>query len=714
MRYRLFFWLVGCLSAPALLFSTLAAAPGGEVLAGETVVAEVPELFKFDNLYEVSLGICVVFLFLTLWWLTLLRRKVKEQAEQLKAQFERETVLQKRFKDLFEHANDLVMTIDRNGFITDLNAAGEEILGCPRAKAQSIRFTAFLNDDHIRLFEQWAAECSSDKSKGFEAVVRGAHGKRAILELMGRPSSLAGDKGMLEIIARDVTQRRVAEEALRQSEERFSSAFRASPVAIAISKLPKGELLDVNSSFVKLFGYEHSEAVGRTADDLDLWSNMEDQLRLEKTLAEHGSVSGVEVRFRVKSGQIRTALVFMERIKTGETSCLLWISHDMTDRMNLEAQVRHLLKMEAVGRLAAGVAHDFNNLLTVVQGNTEWILVKHAGDDDMMTSLRRIKEATHRAANLTRQLLTFSRKENIVLQALDLNLAVTHATKMFKHLMRADIILKIRFAADLPLVQADPQMLEQALMNLVVNARDAMAHGGELTLASSQVTIDAAYVASHPEAAVGNYVCLEVSDTGCGMDQATQSRIFEPFFTTKPSGQGTGLGLATVYGIVKQHNGWIEVVSEKGVGTTFKIFIPAQDIARSEPRRREGEKPSILLLEDEPAVLELMGRFLADQGHRVLQASNGIEAMQVWSEHPGEIKLLLTDVRMPVGMSGFEVAENLQALNPTLKVIFVSGYPGEGTQQERAIQRGAMFLAKPCAPDVLGKAIDTLMPASNN
>jgi CheY-like chemotaxis protein len=328
--------------------------------------------------------------------------------------------------------------------------------------------------------------------------------------------------------------------------------------------------------------------------------------------------------------------------------------------------------------------------------------------------LRRIKEATHRAANLTRQLLTFSRKESIVLQALDLNLAVTHATKMFKHLMRADIILKIRFAPDLPVVQADPQMLEQALMNLVVNARDAMAHGGELTLASSLVTIDAAYVAGHPEAAVGSFVCLEVSDTGCGMDQATQMRIFEPFFTTKPSGQGTGLGLATVYGIVKQHNGWIEVVSEKGAGATFKIFIPAQDLARSEPRKREGEKPSILVLEDEPAVLELMGRFLADQGHRVLQASNGIEAMQVWSEHPSEIKLLLTDVRMPVGMSGFDVAENLQALNPRLKVIFVSGFPGESSELDRALERGAMFLAKPCEPDVLGKAIKTLMPASNN
>jgi PAS domain S-box-containing protein len=716
MKYRLFFRLFAAWSAAMSVLS--GAADGAERIGAagtnDVVVAEVPQLFKFDDLYEVSLGICVVFLFLTLWWLTLLRRKVKEQAAQLRDQFERETALQKRFQDLFEHANDLIMTIDSSGFVSALNAAGEEILGCPRARAAAMKFTAFLNDEQVKPLQEWAANCARNRGKAFEAVIKGSHGKKAILELMGRPSGVPGEDGVLEVIARDVTSRRAAEEALRQSEERFSSAFRASPVAIAISKLPERRFIDVNESFVKLFGYAHAEAVGRTADDLNLWCNLEDQFRLEKVLAEQGSVGGVEVRFKVKSGQIRTALVFMERITTGETSCLLWISHDMTDRMQLEAQVRHLLKMEAVGRLAAGVAHDFNNLLTVVQGNTEWILVKHAGDDDMMTSLRRIKEATHRAANLTRQLLTFSRKENIVLTPLDLNLAVTQATKMFKHLMRADIILKIRFAPELPMVQADAQMLEQALMNLVVNARDAMAHGGELTLATRPVTIDANYCANHPEAAMGNYICLEVSDTGCGMDLATQSRIFEPFFTTKPAGQGTGLGLATVYGIVKQHTGWLEVVSEKGAGTTFKIFLPANDCARNEPRHREGEKPSILLLEDEPAVLELMGRFLADQGHRVLQASNGIEAMQVWSEHPSEIKLLLTDVRMPVGMSGYDVAENLQALNPSLKVIFVSGYPGECSEQERALRKGATFLAKPCAPDILGNAISKVMTVGKN
>jgi two-component system cell cycle sensor histidine kinase/response regulator CckA len=681
--------------------------------AAEAVVAEIPELFKFDNFYEISLGISVVFLFLTLGWLAILRRKVREQAEQLREQFKRESALQKRYQELFEHANDVVLTLDRDGFIASLNKKGEEVFGCARERARTLKFSSFVNPSQISAFKVWVGNRESRSSESFEAVVTGADRGRSILELVGRPSTQEPEA--LEIIARDITPRRAAEEALRQSEERFSSAFRASPVAIAIAVLPEGRLLDVNQSFVNLFGYARNEAVGHTALDLSLWSSLEDKIHLDKALAESGSIGGVEVRFRVKSGELRTALVFMEQIVTGETSCLLWISHDMTDRLNLEAQVRHLLKMEAVGRLAAGVAHDFNNLLTVVQGNTDWVLKKYAREEDMITSLRRIIEATDRASNLTRQLLTFSRKENIALTLLDLNMAVTTATKMFKHLLRADIILKVHFAPNLRLVHADAPMLEQALMNLVVNARDAMAHGGELILTTRQATIDAAYVQTHPEAAAGEYVCLEVTDTGCGMDAATQARIFEPFFTTKAPGKGTGLGLATVYGIAKQHGGWIEVSSQINVGTTFKIFIPAEtrDFPTPTLRRRVQDQKSILVLEDEPAVLELTSRFLADQGLRVLQATSGIEAMQVWSENPGDIQLLLTDVRIPLGMSGYDVAENLLALNPALKIIFVSGYPGENSSQEKALRRGSLFLSKPCAPEVLGAAVENALQSVN-
>lgn len=683
----------------------------------DRLAVAVVELFKFDNFYEVSLGIAVVFLFSAVWWSVLLRRKVREQREQIRAQFERETLLQKRYHDLFENANDIVFTLDKDGFISALNHTGEALLGCPRERASTMKFSAFVAQEKSGAFGQWLACCAKGGAEPFEVPLLGSQGNRSILELVGRPTLRDGTFQSLEVIARDITARKYAEDALRQSEERFSSAFRASPVAIAILSFADGRITDVNSSFVKLFGFDRNESLGRTALELGLWSNPDEKARVENALRENGSIGGVECKFRVRSGDQRTALVFMERITTGDISSVLWLSHDMTDRLNLEAQVRHLLKMEAVGRLAAGVAHDFNNLLTVIQGNTELVLKKYGREGDLAHSLNNVNEASQRAANLTRQLLTFSRKTNIHLNPLDLNLAVTNATKMFKHLLRPDISLRIHFAPDLPVIQGDAAMLEQVLMNLVINARDAMAHGGELTMATSVVQVDRSYVDRQAEAAPGEHVCLEVTDTGCGMNSAVLARIFEPFFTTKNSGQGTGLGLATVYGIVKQHRGWLEVTSEPGKGSSFKVFIPADRKAAAPPlldAHLAAKKQSILLLEDEPAVLDLMGRLLVDQGHRVLKASSGIEALQIWSEHIHEVKLLLTDIRMPHGMSGYDVAENLLALNPALKVIFMSGYSCESPRHEEVLRRGALFLAKPCPPATLNQAVHTMLEQSRN
>ena len=458
--------------------------------------------------------------------------------------------------------------------------------------------------------------------------------------------------------------------------------------------------------------------MGSRTIELGLWADPGEKAEVENALRANKSVGGVECRFQVKSGVQRRALVFMEKITTGDITSILWLSHDMTDRLNLEAQVRHLLKMEAVGRLAAGVAHDFNNLLTVIQGNVLIVLKKHVPEGSALANaLNSVNEAAQRAANLTRQLLTFSRKNNVSLQPLDLNMAVTNCTRMFKHLLRVDIRLRINFAPYLPAVQGDATMLGQVLMNLVVNARDAMPQGGELTLSTRVLTVDQAYVERQAEAVPGEYVCLEVADTGIGMDVATLGRIFEPFFSTKPEGQGTGLGLATVYGIVKQHKGWVEVTSEVGEGTTFRVMIPADRTVKLPPIVVPDLEPSgssILLLEDEPAVLDLMGRLLTDQGYRVLRASSALEAMQIWSEHTADIKLLLTDIRMPHGMSGYDVAENLLALNPELKIIFTSGYSCESPRHDQILRQGAVFLAKPCLPSTLNEAVERMLVDSQN
>ena len=695
---------IGCVAGCGWAWAAPAAAT--EIPASSS--PPVLDLFRFEDYYEISLGICVAFLFTALGWSLILRRKVKEQTEQIRQQMEREQVLEKRHSDLFEHANDLVLTLDPAGGILSMNRTGETILGCPRDRAAGLRFASFLVPAQMGDFDLWRERCLAGEVSPFEARTSGWQGRVALLELVGRVARMEGQVTHLDVIARDITERKQAEEKLRQSEERFSSAFRVSPVSMSIASWPEGRITDVNESFVKLFGFTRAEVEGKSAADLGLWVDAEDRTRMEQALREHGAVTGLECRFRVKDGGLRTTLVFMERITTGDLSCLLWLTHDMTDRLSLEAQLRHLLKMEAVGRLAAGVAHDFNNLLTVIQGNAEWVLMKQGQDPELVKPMTRINESVQRAAKLTRQLLTFSRKQNVVLRPLDVNLAVTTATKMFNDLLRSQITLKIKFAAALPPVQADATMLEQVLLNLVVNARDAMAHGGELTIKTSAATIDTGYVQKRPEASVGQFACLEVSDTGCGMPAATQARIFEPFFTTKAPGKGTGLGLATVYGIVKQHQGWLEVESEVGVGTTFKVFLPADPTAVLSPTNQvtaSNGRESILLVEDEPAVLELLGRLLIDQGYRVHQASSGMEAIQIWSDHPSEIKLLLTDVCMPHSMSGFEVADNLLALNPDLKVIFFSGYTSESNIQEHLARTGATFLSKPCPPALLRDAV---------
>jgi two-component system cell cycle sensor histidine kinase/response regulator CckA len=675
----------------------------------------VIEFFKFDDFYEISLGTAVVFLFMAIGWSMLLRRKVREQREALREQFARETALQQRYQDLFENANDLIFTLDARGFMLALNHTGEVLLGCPRERARTMRLDAFLIPEQRTDFEAWLAHCEKGETTPYEAIVLGSQGKRSVLDLVARPVVSNGKFEGLEVIARDITERKSAEIALRESEERFSSAFRASPVAIAITSFPDGRIADVNASFVKLFGYERSEAVGRTALELGLWEQPELRSRIENALRENCSLGGVECRFKIKSGDQRIALVFMEKITTGDTSSVLWLSHDMTDRLSLEAQIRHLTKMEAVGRLAAGVAHDFNNLLTVIQGNTVMVLRKCA-QTELTNSLNNINEAAQRAANLTRQLLTFSRKNNVTLIPLDLNLAITHATRMFKHMLRADISLRINFAPHLPAMLGDATMIEQVLMNLVVNARDAMPHGGEMSVSTSVVTVDRTYKERHAEARLGEYVCLQLSDTGTGMDTATMNRVFEPFFTTKKPGEGTGLGLATVYGIIKQHNGWIEVNSELGTGTTFRVLIPANRSVTLPPALlpEQPSADSILLLEDEPAILDLVGRLLIDAGHRVHRASSGVEAMQLWTEHASEIKLLLTDIRMPHGMSGYDVAENLLALNPAIKVIFMSGYPPESPQLDQMLRQGAQFLAKPCPPVALNDAVEKMLVTSRN
>ena len=394
---------------------------------------------------------------------------------------------------------------------------------------------------------------------------------------------------------------------------------------------------------------------------------------------------------------------------------------DITERLSLEAQLRQAQKMESIGQLAAGVAHDFNNMLTIIQGHSSSLLAKPTLPPEVVDSVQAVYFAAERAAGLTRQLLMFSRKNVMQAELLDLQKVVGNMSKMLERLLGETIALEFQPAVDNSFVPGDCGMIEQVVMNLSLNARDAMPRGGRLTIGIETVDLDAAFIETRPQARAGRFVRLRVTDNGMGMDSATLGRIFEPFFTTKDIGKGTGLGLATVYGIVKQHEGWVEVNSEPGKGSTFDVFFPASDKvpasteaeAASSAAPVVGGSETILIVEDEPILRSMARDILEECGYRILEASSGKEALDVWNQRADEIDLLLTDMVMPDGISGADLVEKLLAGHPGLKVVFTSGYTANEVNQKMLARTRASFLAKPYTHAELAKTVRDCLDQNN-
>lgn len=392
--------------------------------------------------------------------------------------------------------------------------------------------------------------------------------------------------------------------------------------------------------------------------------------------------------------------------------------NDITDVLSLEQQFRHAQKLESVGQMAAGIAHDFNNLITVIQGYAECLQARTKGNESLAGPLKQIGDAARRASSLTRQLLLFSRKQVIQSRPLNLNSVLRDFSRMLPRVMGEDVALETDFPKCPTAIEADQGMMEQVVMNLAVNARDAMPRGGCLRLSTRTIQIGADYVRQKPEAREGRFVALSVQDTGSGMDAKTLARIYEPFFSTKEVGRGTGLGLATVYGIVKQHQGWLEVVSAVGVGTTFTVFLPAlnKEIPEAEeqssdtPAPLQGGRETILLVEDEPVLRELVGKVLKDYDYDVIEASTGVEALKVWDKHGGRFDLLLTDMVMPEGIGGAELAQRLRERKPDLRIIYSSGYSAE-VVGKNFTENDPFFLAKPYRPPQLAQRVRQCLDA---
>lgn len=509
----------------------------------------------------------------------------------------------------------------------------------------------------------------------------------------------------------EVAERAAAEEALRGSEERFSKAFHSSPIPMLI-QAPDGKVcLDANTSFLDLIGADRKTFLANAAH---FWSEDATAKTIQQELAARNVVRNLAARICTKTGDPREVLVAAENLELGSAPYHLLILQDITERVRLESELTQAQKMEAVGRLAAGVAHDFNNILTVILGNTSMQLRNPHLDEKLVASLQQVERAAERATALTRQLLAYSRKQIIQRRPLALNHVVEQTVSMLRRIIGEHIALDMQLAPDLPPIFADPSNVDQVIMNLALNARDAMPDGGKLSLLTKSVTIDAAACARNPEAQPGPHICLTVKDSGCGMDAATLARVFEPFFTTKDPGKGTGMGLATVYGVLKQHGGWIEVESVVRVGTTIRAFFPlsvdgiapahtAKDATVSE--RAPSESITILVVEDEEMLRQFVTDALDALGYRVLSAANGREALEIWAKHREEIDLLFTDIVMPESISGRQLAHTMIIDKPDLKVIFSSGYSAELFESELERSKEHLFLAKPYLPDRLAQVV---------
>jgi two-component system cell cycle sensor histidine kinase/response regulator CckA len=506
---------------------------------------------------------------------------------------------------------------------------------------------------------------------------------------------------------RDITERKQGEQALKASETRFRALIENSMDLVVVLDAA-GRVKYASPSVARLLGYAPTELFDKNAFDYLLPADRE---RIRAAFARAAAGSAAEIReefgFRHKDGTWRIMeSVVSNLLDNPAVGGLVINSRDVTERRSLENQFRQAQRMEAVGRLAGGVAHDFNNVLTAITGYSDLLLEDLGPEDHKRADVEEIKAAALRAEALTRQLLAFSRKQVLQTRVLDLNGVVQTLDKMLRRLIGEDVKLDLSLSSALGAVRADPGQIEQVILNLAVNSRDAMPNGGSLTIETANVELDEAYTREHAGVLPGRYVMLAVSDTGIGMDAEIRSHIFEPFFTTKEQGMGTGLGLATVYGIVRQSGGYVWVYSEPGRGATFKIYLPQVDElpeVASLPAPVQpvaGGRETVLLAEDDASVRAVVSDVLAQKGYRVLRAPDGQAALEMARAQQGVIHLLVTDIVMP-GMTGRELAEALTAERPGLRVLYMSGYTDDAVVRHGVLDEGMPYLQKPFAPRAL-------------
>ncbi len=622
-----------------------------------------------------------------------------------------------RYRELVEHANSVILRITPEGNITFINEfaqrffgfSSEEILGrnvvgsiVPATDTQGRDLASVIRDlgEHPERYEVHENEnIRKDGSRCWLAWTN-----KAILDEEGRYMAVL-------CVGTDLTEHKRGEEALRRSEALYHSLVENLPQQI-IRKDREGRFTFANAAFCRLLGRSLPEILGKTDFDFYPAHLAEKYQKDDRRVLEMQQSLISDEENVLPSGDKRQVHVVKIPIldRAGMTVGVQCVFEDITERRVLEEQLRQAQRLESIGQLAGGVAHDFNNILASMMMHLSLLQMKQNPDPDVRETLLELMVEAKRAAGLTRQLLMFSRRSVMEVKALDLNEMVANLLKMLGRLIGENIRLRFDQCDRLPLVEADPGMIEQVLMNLAVNARDAMPKGGRLTISTETLFIAQERVAGNAGVQPGQFVCVTVADDGCGMDESTRKRIFEPFFTTKEVGKGTGLGLATVHGIVVQHKGWVEVDSEVGRGTTFRVFLPASSKNASDQSSTlapsiQGGHETILLVEDEANVRRALVQALGVLGYRVLEAANGNKAMGLWQTHAKEIDLLFSDMVMPEGITGLDLVERFKEERPDLKVIISSGYATEMLVQGRAAEGGVVYLAKPFEMEAVSKIV---------
>lgn len=618
------------------------------------------------------------------------------------------------FRSIIENALDIIIVLDVGGRVRYGSPSFERTLGYPQSVLAGTEIFSLVHpEDRERLSEiVQAGSQHPGATLNFELRLAHRSGSWRVFEVIGRCFEPGSAVNGFVLNARDITERKRAGEELRHANETLRAVIEASPLAIYTLDR-RGTVLSWNAAAERMFGYSEPEAVGRTLPIVPQQEIVSFLSRLEHTRAGR-LTAGQEVAAQHKDGTPIDVSVWnsLMRDSAGDVTGIVEAVADNTERKRLEEQFRQAQKMEAVGRLAGGVAHDFNNLLTVITGYCQMMLDGLPPDASTAADLQQVLKAAERATSLTRQLLAFSRRQMVQPRVLDADTLVLEMQPMVRRVCGEGISVDFSPGASGARIRVDPGNLEQVVLNLAANARDAMPQGGVIRIETRRVQMDGA--SSYSSFMPAEYFVLDFTDTGTGMDEQTLSHLFEPFFTTKERGRGTGLGLSTSYGIVKQNQGEILVRSRPGAGSTFSIYLPTvtEDIdapsLRESPRDQHRGSETILVVEDEDGVRRVLLEMLRAQGYRVIAAGSGKEALNLVEDHSLPVDMLVTDVVM-AKMSGKDLADALHAKRPELPVLFVSGYAESGIVREGVVEPGAEFLQKPFTPDELCRKVRSVL-----